>query len=81
MLRSTLSPRIGRSLFKQSFRPFPLNRRYLNSVPGLSHDYKHGVPGLLSEGGFDLAWTQYQQYVIERLNSLTAGMDSHTVWL
>ncbi|EPE29268.1 Fe,Mn superoxide dismutase (SOD), C-terminal [Glarea lozoyensis ATCC 20868] len=68
MLRPTLVPRIGRALFTQS-------RRSIQTVPPLAHDFRNGVPNLLSPGGFDLAWTQYQSYLVEKLNATTAGLD------
>jgi Fe-Mn family superoxide dismutase len=38
------------------------------------HDFREGVPGLLSPAGFDMAWTQYQSLMLEKLSNLTAGM-------
>jgi hypothetical protein len=65
MLRPTL-PRIGHSL--RSFR------RSLHSVPPLVHDYREtGIPEFLSPEGFNIAWTQYQSLIVERLNALTSG--------
>lgn len=69
MLRPRLRiPRAGRL-----WRPaIPI--RSIHQVPTISHfDSRQGVPGLLSPGGFDIAWTQYMQFVIEKLNSLIAG--------
>jgi hypothetical protein len=46
-------------------------------LPALPHDEiysEHGVDGLLSPEGYDLAWTQYQSMMIEKLNLLTVGM-------
>lgn len=51
----------------------PATRRSLHSLPGLSHEFKNGVPGLLSSDGYDMAWTQYQSLMLEKLNSLVAG--------
>jgi hypothetical protein len=66
MLRPTL-PRIGHSL-----RTF---RRSLHNVPPLTHDFREsGIPEFLSPAGFDMAWTQYQSLMVEKLNVLTAGM-------
>ena len=62
MLRPRL-PRIALSL-----------RRSLHNVPPLTHDFTNGVPGLLSPAGFDIAWTQYQSLMVEKLNNLTVGM-------
>lgn len=30
---------------------------------------------MLSPEGFDISWTQYQGYVVDKLNRLTAGTD------
>ncbi len=65
MLRPRLF-RIGNSL-----RTF---RRSVHSAPSLTHDFREGVPGLLSPQGFDMAWTQYQSLMLEKLSNLTAGM-------
>jgi len=64
MLRPCL-PRAG-SLLK----PF---RRGLRTLPRLSHDFEAGVPGLLSPAGFDMAWTQHQSLMIQKLDNLTVG--------
>lgn len=64
MLRPTL-PRIGHSL-----RIF---RRSLHHVPPLTHDFRNGITEFLSPEGFDIAWTQYQGLMVEKLNVLTAG--------
>ncbi|KAK5256054.1 hypothetical protein LTR16_004115 [Cryomyces antarcticus] len=51
-------------------------RRWEHHVPALTHgnDFReHGVPGLLSPEGYELAWTQYQGMMVEKLNELTAG--------
>ncbi|KAI1213955.1 manganese and iron superoxide dismutase [Annulohypoxylon truncatum] len=71
MLRPRLRiPRPGRL-----WRP-AISSRQLHSVPYL-HQFKpeEGVPGLLSPGGFDLAWTQYMNFVIEKLNTMIAEDD------
>ena len=59
-------PRIGRSI-----RQF---QRSLHYVPGLPHDFKDGIPEFLSPAAFDIAWTQYQGLMVQKLNMLTAGM-------
>ncbi|KAB8337107.1 hypothetical protein FH972_021411 [Carpinus fangiana] len=40
---------------------------------------KEGVPGLYSPEGVDMAWTQYQQMMIDRLNHILAG-DARENW-
>ncbi|KAI9823735.1 MAG: hypothetical protein M1832_002292 [Thelocarpon impressellum] len=50
--------------------------RLLHHVPPLTHDASFkasGVPGMLSAEGFDMAWTQYQGLMVDRLNQFTAG--------
>lgn len=53
-------------------RPAP-TRRCLHSLPALPHTFRDGVPGLLSADGYEMAWTQYQSLMLEKLNSLVAG--------
>src|SRR4051794_37710031 len=65
MLRPGLA-RIGHSL--RSFR------RSLLHVPPLPHNFeKDGVDGLIGPAAFNMAWTQYQSLMVEKLNRLTAG--------
>lgn len=55
-----------------------LARRDLHTVPGLSiagSPSTEGIRGLLSEDGFNLAYTQYMQFATEKLNALTAGTE------
>lgn len=50
--------------------------RLRHNVAPLTEDgrfEKHGVPGLLSPEGFDAAYTNYQGWVLDKLNSLTEG--------
>ena len=65
MLRPIL-PRIGRSL----------GRRTYYSVPPLAFKPSEGIPGLLSNVGYDVAWTQYQSLMIDKINAMTVGMTS-----
>src|SRR3989442_78020 len=48
-------------------------RRSLVTVPEINPNFNNGVPGLLSPAGFDIAWTQYQGLMVEKLNNLIAG--------
>ncbi|KAK2628231.1 hypothetical protein QTJ16_002877 [Diplocarpon rosae] len=63
-----LRPLLPRS--RQCLRAF---RRSLHSVPDINPVFRDGVPGLLSPAGFDIAWTQYQSLMVEKLNNLVAG--------
>ncbi|KAL2065044.1 hypothetical protein VTL71DRAFT_4184 [Oculimacula yallundae] len=48
-------------------------RRSLVTVPEINPNFNNGVPGLLSPEGFNIAWTQYQSLMVEKLNRLVAG--------
>ncbi|KAI0383688.1 manganese and iron superoxide dismutase [Hypomontagnella monticulosa] len=68
-----LRPRLRIPRVSRIWRPV-LSYRSIHEVPRLDQfNPEEGVPGLLSPGGFDMAWTQYMQLVTERLNALTAG--------
>ncbi|KAI0482364.1 Manganese/iron superoxide dismutase [Xylariaceae sp. FL0804] len=52
--------------------------RGLHHMPPLSQFTKareEGVPELLSPNAFELAWTQYQSFIIQKLNEMTAGTE------
>jgi len=38
-----------------------------------------GVGGMMSPDGYDIAWTQYQGYTVQRLNELTVGTVAHAL--
>ncbi len=38
---------------------------------------RHGVPGLLSPAGFQIAWTEYQRLLVNKLNDLTANDETY----
>lgn len=48
-------------------------QRSVHSVPKLDHDFDEGVPGLLSADGYHMAWTEYMNYTLDKLNALIAG--------
>ena len=50
--------------------------RYRHHTPALTHGHifaKDGVNKMMSPDGFDLAWTQYQEYLVTELNAMTYG--------
>ncbi|KAI4152555.1 MAG: hypothetical protein LQ341_000694 [Variospora aurantia] len=50
-------------------------RRRKHEVPLLTHGpsfERVGVPGVLSPDAYQTAWTQYQQFLVDKLNRLTA---------
>jgi len=60
---------------RHALRPQSQVRR-AHHVPQLSHHaffVRNGIPDVLSPEGFELAWTQYQATLVEKLNLLTAG--------
>ncbi|KAK2741247.1 hypothetical protein FQN57_005709 [Myotisia sp. PD_48] len=64
------------TLCEQSFLRPNCQRRAYHRVPKLQHNdlfKQNGIPGLLSPEGYELAWLQYQTYLVEKLNGLTQG--------
>lgn len=39
---------------------------------------REGVPGLYTAKGFDTAWTQYQSYILDKLNKVTVDTDNES---
>ncbi|KAI4223426.1 MAG: hypothetical protein L6R40_008503 [Gallowayella cf. fulva] len=53
-------------------------RRRKHEVPNLTHHAtlrKEGLRDVLSVNGYELAWTGYQQFLVDKLNQLTARMN------
>lgn len=53
--------------------------RALHRIPQLQNEkyYKeNGIPEFMSPEGFDFAWTQYQNLLVDKLNLLTQGQSS-----
>lgn len=46
-------------------------RRRLHTVPSLPYDHTRGVPGLFSAEAMKTAWTDYQQWLLNKLNNLS----------
>ena len=54
-------------------------RRRLHRVPQLTHDEafaEHGVGRMLNPESYITAWRDYQGYLVDRLNKMTAGTAS-----
>ncbi|KZL85517.1 superoxide dismutase [Colletotrichum incanum] len=70
-------PRVGATIASAASAParttMQMQQRSLHYVPQLAHDFKQGVPGLLSADGYDMAWNQYMTVVLDKLNALIAG--------
>ncbi|TPX11249.1 uncharacterized protein E0L32_001067 [Thyridium curvatum] len=71
MLRPRL--RIPRAAVPVAVRPAA--RRSMHHMPPLPHDFREGVPGLLSAEGFDMAWTQHMTLMLDKLNAMTADTE------
>ncbi|KAI1412641.1 manganese and iron superoxide dismutase [Hypoxylon sp. FL1857] len=68
-----LRPRLRIPRATRLWRP-ALSTRQIHDIPRLQQfKPEEGVPELLSSQGFNIAWTQYMQYIIEGLNARTAG--------
>ncbi|KAJ0161747.1 hypothetical protein CTA2_5659, partial [Colletotrichum tanaceti] len=61
-------PRVGATFAPARTAVQMQQQRSLHYVPQLAHDFKKGVPGLLSADGFDMAWSQYMTLVLDKLN-------------
>ncbi|TKA70283.1 hypothetical protein B0A55_06740 [Friedmanniomyces simplex] len=64
------------SLVPQNRRQQQQQRRALHHVPPLEFDETFktkGIPGLISQHGYRIAWTDYQSLMVQKLNELTAG--------
>lgn len=51
--------------------------RSAHKVPTLSNQtviVEKGIPGLLSKKGFKIAYLDYQQHMVDELNTFTSGM-------
>jgi superoxide dismutase, Fe-Mn family len=68
-------------------RPLTINLskskcRKLHTVPELAHIRKNqGISGLLSASGVDVAWFQYQQFLMDRLNESAKGTSAEDLSL
>ncbi|KZL66954.1 superoxide dismutase [Colletotrichum tofieldiae] len=73
-------PRVGATVAAAASAParttMQMQQRSLHYVPQLAHDFKQGVPGLLSADGYDMAWNQYMTVVLDKLNALIAANQS-----
>ncbi|KAK7756716.1 hypothetical protein SLS62_001157 [Diatrype stigma] len=75
MIRPRLRiPRAGSLLRRRPAIQAPLQFHPYHTVPVLQQfrNVEEGVPGLLSPEGFQMAWTEYIEFVLNKLNNLTA---------
>ncbi|KXT00976.1 hypothetical protein AC578_8193 [Pseudocercospora eumusae] len=57
-------------------QPQRQQQRYKHDVPLLGFEdvfQEKGVPGLFAPRGYEMAWTEYQAHIIQKLNDLVAG--------
>lgn len=50
----------------------------IHTLPELALNREKGIPGLLSAKGLDVAWFQYQQYLLDRINEKTTQDESYS---
>lgn len=54
-------------------------RRNAHAVPRVRDEVvdeklkAEGIPGLFSPGAYNVAWTEYQQFMVDRLNTILAS--------
>lgn len=78
-LRIPLRPRLPTAPAQSQLLPLASRMRSMHSLMPLEYNTKNevsqkGIPDFLSPAAFNIAWTQYQTHLLEKLNSLTAGM-------
>jgi Fe-Mn family superoxide dismutase len=67
------------SVARQSRRAFVRTIFTVAELPNL--EVSKGVPGLLSPAGLDVAWTQYQGFLVDKLNNLVeSSADNLTLY-
>ncbi|KAI3329465.1 manganese and iron superoxide dismutase [Xylariaceae sp. AK1471] len=72
MLRPRLRiPRAGALLRRTTL--FARSEHTMPVLDQFRHD--NAVPGLLSPAGYNTAWTEYMQHVVDKLNMITAGTE------
>lgn len=60
------------------FRPQRIASRGIHTVPKLPLNSASGVPGLYSPNGLKVAWADYQQFVLSKLNTAIADTENET---
>jgi Fe-Mn family superoxide dismutase len=78
-LRIPLRPRLTTAPAQSPLLPLASRVRAMHSLMPLDYNTKNevsqnGIPDFLSPAAFNIAWTQYQTHLLEKLNGLTAGM-------
>lgn len=69
------------SITQRTTKPFLLSqhRRLAHAVPRIREEAEdeklkaEGIPGLFSPGAYNVAWTEYQQFMVDRLNTILAS--------
>ena len=73
-----MRPRIGTPA-KSTLLPLACQARSMHALAPLSYNLKdeatqNGISDFLSPAAFNISWTQYQTYLLQKLNVLTAGV-------
>lgn len=66
-----------RPCFRSAGRAVRIQRRYRHTMPTLGNGVgnESGVPGLFSPPGFQMGWSKYQSFLLDKLNQFTDGTD------
>ncbi|KAL2138072.1 hypothetical protein VTI28DRAFT_7553 [Corynascus sepedonium] len=78
-LRIPLRPRVGTPA-TSTLLPLAYRARSMHALAPLEYNLKNeasqnGISDFLSPAAFNIAWTQYQTHLLEKLNALTAESD------
>ncbi|AEO53955.1 hypothetical protein MYCTH_2295915 [Thermothelomyces thermophilus ATCC 42464] len=78
-LRIPLRPRVGTPA-TSTLLPLACRARSIHAIAPLEYNLKNeasqnGIADFLSPAAFNIAWTQYQTHLLEKLNALTAESD------
>lgn len=72
-LRIPRPPRLGVSV-QSRLLPLACQARSQHTLRPLEYPTDQGIPGFLSAASLNISWTQYQTFLLQKLNALIAGM-------
>ncbi|KXX77481.1 Superoxide dismutase [Fe] [Madurella mycetomatis] len=73
-LRIPRPPRLGVSV-QSRLLPLACQTRSQHTLRPLEYPTDQGIPGFLSAASLNISWTQYQTFLLQKLNALIAGID------
>lgn len=74
--KHTTATMLLRPCLRSAGRAVRIQRRYKHTIPSLQNGVSNetGVPGLFSAPGFQMGWSKYQSFLLDKLNQFTDGM-------